>query len=103
MKRDVSRKQLASTTRRSLSPLLPKEKLDRLDAAITKGADRGQVVKIYAVGPKLVEAGATRLGSNGAPPGNDKSGHSKADRTLKTESESCSAQTTSSSIATPRI
>lgn len=53
MRRDVSRKQLSSTIRRSLSPLLPAEKLDRLDAAITKGADKGQVVKIYAVGPKL--------------------------------------------------
>jgi hypothetical protein len=53
MKRVVSRKQLASTIRRSLSPLLPDEKLDRLDAAITKGADKGQVVKIYAVGAKL--------------------------------------------------
>jgi len=53
MKRDVSRKQLASTIRRSLSPLLPKEKLNRLDAAITQGANEGQVVKISAVGLKL--------------------------------------------------
>jgi hypothetical protein len=53
MQRDVSRRQLAGTIRRSLSPLLPKEKLDRLDAAITRGADKGQVVKISAVGPKL--------------------------------------------------
>ena len=53
MQRDVSRKQLASTIGRSLSPLLPDEKLARLDAAITKGAKKGQVVKIYAVGPKL--------------------------------------------------
>lgn len=53
MQRDVSRKQLASTIRRSLKPLLPDEKLDRLDAAITKGAEKGQVVKIYAVGTKL--------------------------------------------------
>lgn len=53
MQRDVSRKQLASTLRRSLSPLLPDEKLDRLDAAITKDAKKGQVVKIYAVGAKL--------------------------------------------------
>ena len=53
MQRDVSRKQLANTIRRSLSPLLPAEKLDRLDAAITKGAEKGEVVKIYAVGNKL--------------------------------------------------
>ncbi len=53
MQRDVSRKQLASTIRRSLTPLLPEDKLDRLDAAITKGAGKGQVVKIYAVGAKL--------------------------------------------------
>lgn len=53
MQRDVSRRQLANTIRRSLSPLLPKAKLDRLDAAITKGAEKGQVVKIYAVGAKL--------------------------------------------------
>lgn len=53
MQRDVSRKQLASTIRRSLTPLLPEEKLDQLDAAITKGAEKGQVVKIYAVGARL--------------------------------------------------
>lgn len=53
MQRDLSRKQLASNIRRSLSPLLPDEKLDRLDAAITTGAKKGQVVKIYAVGTKL--------------------------------------------------
>lgn len=53
MQRDVSRKQLASTIRRSLNPLLPDEKLDRLDAAITKGAEKGQDVRIYAVGSKL--------------------------------------------------
>ena len=53
MQRDVSRKQLASTIRRSLTPLLPEDKLDRLDAAITKGAEKGQVVKVYAVGKKL--------------------------------------------------
>jgi hypothetical protein len=53
MQRDVSRKQLASTIGRSLHLLLPDEKLDRLDAAITKGAEEGQVVKIYTVGAKL--------------------------------------------------
>jgi hypothetical protein len=53
MQRDVSRKQLASTIRRSLDSLLPDEKLDRLDAAISKGAEKGEVVKIYAVGAKL--------------------------------------------------
>jgi hypothetical protein len=53
MQRDVSRKQLASTIRRSLTPLLPEDKLDQLDAAITKGAEKGQVVKIYAVGARL--------------------------------------------------
>lgn len=53
MQRDLSRKQLASNIRRSLSPLLPDEKLDKLDAAITTGAEKGQVVKIYAVGTKL--------------------------------------------------
>ena len=53
MQRDVSRKQLANTIRRSLTPLLPEDKLDRLDGAITKGAEKGQVVKIYAVGSKL--------------------------------------------------
>jgi len=53
MQRDVSRKQLASTIRRSLDPLLPDEKLDRLDSAITKGAEKGEVVKIYADGAKL--------------------------------------------------
>lgn len=53
MQRDVSRRQLASTIRRSLTPLLPEDKLDRLDAAITKGAKKGQVVKIYAAGAKL--------------------------------------------------
>jgi hypothetical protein len=53
MQRDLSRRQLASNIRRSLSPLLPEDKLDRLDAAITKGAVKGQVVKIYAVGSKL--------------------------------------------------
>jgi hypothetical protein len=53
MQRDLSRKQLASNIRRSLSPLLPEEKLDKLDAAISSGAKKGQVVKIYAVGTKL--------------------------------------------------
>lgn len=53
MQRDLSRSQLASNIRRSLTPLLPEDKLDRLDTAITKGAEKGQVVKIYAVGPKL--------------------------------------------------
>ena len=63
MQRDVSRKQLASTIRRSLAPLLPEEKLDKLDAAITKGAKKGQVVKIYAVGTKLTVdvAGEVRI------------------------------------------
>ncbi len=53
MQRDLSRKQLATNIRRSLTPLLPDEKLDRLDAAITTGAKKGQVVKIYAVAAKL--------------------------------------------------
>jgi len=53
MQRDLSRKQLATNIRRSLTPLLPEEKLDKLDAAITTGARKGQVVKIYAVGNKL--------------------------------------------------
>ena len=53
MQRDLSRKQLATNIRRSLSPLLPDEKLDKLDAAITTGAKEGQVVRIYAVGTKL--------------------------------------------------
>lgn len=53
MQRDVSQEQLSSTLRRSLSPLLPKAKLDQLDAAITQGAKKGQVVAISAVGPKL--------------------------------------------------
>ena len=53
MQRDLSRKQLATNIRRSLTPLLPEEKLDKLDAAITTGARKAQVVKIYAVGTKL--------------------------------------------------
>ena len=53
MKRNVSQKQLASTLRSSLSPLLPESKLDELDAAITRGAKKGEVVTIYAVGAKL--------------------------------------------------
>ena len=53
MQRDVSRNQLANTIRRSLTPLVPKAKLDELDAAITRGAKKGQVVTISAVGPKL--------------------------------------------------
>ena len=53
MQRDLSRKQLATNIRRSLTPLLPDEKLDKLDAAITTGAKKGQVVKIYAVATKL--------------------------------------------------
>jgi hypothetical protein len=63
MERDVSRKQLASTIRRSLRPLLPEEKLDRLDAAITTGAEKGQVVEISAVGTKLTVnvAGSVRV------------------------------------------
>jgi hypothetical protein len=63
MQRDLSRKQLASNIRRSLSPLLPDEKLDKLDAAITTGAKEGQIVKIYAVGTKLTidVAGAIRV------------------------------------------
>jgi hypothetical protein len=44
MQRDLSRKQLASNIRRSLSPLLPDEKLDKLDAAITTGAKKGEEV-----------------------------------------------------------
>jgi hypothetical protein len=63
LQRDLSRKQLATNIRRSLRPLLPDDKLDRLDAAITTGAKEGQVVKIYAVGPKLTVdvAGAVRV------------------------------------------
>jgi len=63
MQRNVSKKQLASTIRRSLSRLLSDEKLDRLTAAITAGAKKGQVVKIYAVGIKLTVdvAGAVRV------------------------------------------
>jgi len=63
MQRNVSKKQLASTIRRSLSGLLPDEKLDRLTAAITAGAKKGQVVNIYAVGTKLTvdAAGAVRV------------------------------------------
>lgn len=63
MQRNVSKKQLSSTIRRSLSGLLTDEKLDRLSAAITAGATRGQVVKIYAVGTKLTVdvAGAVRV------------------------------------------
>ena len=53
MQRDLSRSQLAANIQRSLAPLLPKDKLDKLDTAITQGAEKGQVVKIYAVGPKL--------------------------------------------------
>ena len=53
MQRDLSRKQLATNIRRSLTPLLPEEKLGKLDAAITAGAQKGQMVKIYAVGAKL--------------------------------------------------
>jgi len=63
MQRNVSKKQLASTIRRSLSRLLSDEKLDRLSAAITAGSKKGQVVKIYAVGTKLTVdvAGAARV------------------------------------------
>jgi hypothetical protein len=53
MQRNVSQNQLRSTLRRSLSPLVPEAKLDELDAAITKGAKKGQVVTISAAGPKL--------------------------------------------------
>jgi hypothetical protein len=53
MQRDVSRNQLANTIRRSLTPLVTEAKLDELDAAITRGAKKGQVVTISAVGPKL--------------------------------------------------
>ena len=63
MQRDLSRKQLATNIRRSLTPLLPEEKLDKLDAAITTGARKRQVVRIYAVGTKLTVdvAGAVRV------------------------------------------
>lgn len=44
MQRDLSRKQLATNIRRSLSSLLPEEKLDPLDAAITASAKKGEVV-----------------------------------------------------------
>jgi hypothetical protein len=62
MQRNLSQKQLATNIRRSLSSLLPDEKLDKLTAAITAGAEKGQVVKIFAIGPKLTVdvAGAAR-------------------------------------------
>jgi hypothetical protein len=62
MQRNVSQKQLASTIRRSLTPLLPKAKLDKLTSAIAADAKKGQVVKIYALGAKLTVdvAGASR-------------------------------------------
>lgn len=53
LRRNLSREQLSSNIRRSLSPLLPDDKLDKLTAAITAGAKKGQVVKIYALGPRL--------------------------------------------------
>lgn len=63
LQRNLSKKQLASNIERSLSPLLPDEKLDTLTAAITTGANEGQVVKIYAVGTRLTVdvAGAARV------------------------------------------
>jgi hypothetical protein len=63
LQRNLSKKQLASNIRRSLSALLPDEKLDKLTAAITAGAQKGQVAKIYAVGSKLTfnVAGAVRV------------------------------------------
>jgi hypothetical protein len=63
MQRNLSKKQLASNIRRSLSPLLSDDKLDKLTAAITTGAKKSQVVKIYAVGTKLTVdvAGAARV------------------------------------------
>ena len=62
MQRNLSQKQLATNIRRSLSSLLPDEKLDKLTAAITAGAQKGQVVKIYTVGARLTVdvAGAVR-------------------------------------------
>ncbi len=53
MQRNVSQKQLATSIRRSLRSLLPDEKLDKLTAAITAGAKKGQVVRISARGAKL--------------------------------------------------
>jgi hypothetical protein len=63
MRRDLSKKQLADNMRRSLSGLLSDEKLAELTAAITTGAKKGQVVRIYAVGTKLTVdvAGAVRV------------------------------------------
>lgn len=63
MRRDLSKKQLASNIRRSLGALLPDEKLDKLTAAITAGAKKGEIVKIYAVGSRLTVdvAGAVRV------------------------------------------
>jgi hypothetical protein len=63
MQRNLSEKQLASNIRRSLSALLPDEQLDKLTAAITAGAQKGEVVKIYAVGTMLTVdvAGAVRV------------------------------------------
>ena len=51
--RDVTRRQLATNIRRTLSSILPEEKLDRVDAAITAGAKKGEVMKISAVGSTL--------------------------------------------------
>jgi len=63
LRRDLSKKQLADNIRRSLRGLLSGEKLDKLTAAITKGAKKGQTVKIYAVGGSLTVdvAGAVRV------------------------------------------
>jgi hypothetical protein len=63
MSRDVSKKQLADNIRRSLRDLLPDDKLDQLTAAITVGAKKGQIVKIYAIGNRLTVdvAGTVRV------------------------------------------
>ena len=63
LRRDLSKKQLADNIRRSLRGLLSGEKLDKLTAAITTGAKKGQTVKIYAVGGSLTVdvAGAVRV------------------------------------------
>lgn len=63
MRRDLSKKQLADNMRRSLRGLLSDDKLAELTAAITTGAKKGQIVKIYALGTRLTVdvAGAVRV------------------------------------------
>jgi len=53
MRRDLSQRQLTDNIRRSLRNLLSDEKLDKLTGAITAGAKKGQIVKIYALGNRL--------------------------------------------------